>query len=61
MGYFWNQTVNAKGKSCLTNLITVSDEITRFVDESPLLGFFLFYYSHKFTCYSELEGTQKDC
>lgn len=53
--------MNAKGKSCLTNLITVSDEITRFVDESLLLGFVLFYYSHRFTCYSELEGTPKDC
>lgn len=52
--------MNARSKSCLTNLITFSNEIIRFVDESPLLGFVLFYYSHRFTCYSELEGTHKD-
>lgn len=34
MGYFWRQHGYAKGKSCLTNLITtIYDEITRSVDE----------------------------
>jgi len=39
MGCFWRQRGYAKGKSYLTNLITIYDEITRSVDEGKQVDF----------------------